>query len=197
MDPESLYRMRTDLRMNREQFAESLGVTTEEVIAWETGTASPSIEVWFRIDKATMCNSIRDKRDILGWFYVIQLIPDMKPERLKFGFSKRPVSRLSGHRVSSPTAAILKTYPSAWADETPCIAAAVNEHCIRLTTEAYDVDSIDRVLSECDRYYEWITSKFDADEYAELLEAARYSRPSMERFAERLDRIREDWLDLH
>ncbi len=56
---------------------------------------------------------------------------------------------------------------------------------------------LDRVIAECDRYFEWVTSEFEPEEYAKLLKVAQDNRASMERFTERLERIREDWLDLH
>jgi hypothetical protein len=196
MDPESLYRIREDFRLNHELFAERLGVTREELIGWEMGTEPIPNRFAMKLWAASSGRST-NKQDVAGWFYVIQLIPDLKPDRLKFGFSQNFTNRLNGHRVSSPTACVLKTYPCVWADEIPCIASVVNQNCHRLTAEAYDVDSIDRVIAACDRYFEWVTAEFEPDEYAQLLRSAQNSGASMERFVDRLERIKEDWRDLH
>lgn len=194
MEPKELYPIRDDHRA----FAELLKVKPEDVASWDYGDRDIAQKWLGRVPSSyLLSNTIRDKRDIAGWFYVIQLTPDLKPERLKFGFSRRPLNRLDGHRVSAPSAVILKTYPAVWADEVPCIASVVNPQCLPLTTEAFDVDSIERVIAECDRYFEWITSEFDDDEYAVLLKAAQFDRPTMERFAERLERIRVDWQEWH
>ncbi len=114
MKPEELYRIRENFHLNHEAFAAMIGVTREDIAAWEMGTAPIPNVALMAILGAVTGRSIHDKRDIAGWFYVIQLIPDLKPERLKFGFSRNIDNRVNGYRVSSPTAVILKLYPSVW-----------------------------------------------------------------------------------
>src|SRR5262249_59216755 len=61
---------------------------------------------------------IRNKRREAGFFestkpvitevggcYVIRLVPELDPRRLKFGFADDPLSRLRQHRTAAPTAA--------------------------------------------------------------------------------------------
>ena len=103
-----------------------------------------------------------------GWFYIIQLVPDLKPERLKFGIARNAEQRLGGHRVSAPTASLLRTYPVVNDDEATIIAALVNDRCTRLTAEAYDVESVERVLGDAARLFAWCDG-LDRDLYAQLL----------------------------
>lgn len=141
-------------------------------------------------------NGTRAKTEWAGWFYLIQLTPDLQPRRVKFGFTDSPSERLSAHRVSSPTAVLVKAWPAIWMDERYCIAAVTNDQCVRLSSEAWDIDDLDRVQRECDRYFEYITTVLDDDEYTALLRRAR-TRPAMDRLVEYLERLKEDWLDLH
>lgn len=197
MEPIELYRIREYYGLNHEQFAAMIGATRDDIAAWEKGTFPVPAGYQLRITTELMCRSIKNKNDITGWFYVVQVAPELKPERIKFGFTKKPVERLNTHRISSPTATILKMYPCVFADETLCISSVINPNCHRLTAEAYDVDDLNRVIAACDRYFEWVTSSIDNSEYEQLLAIARSGRPQMERLAEHLARLREDWSDLH
>jgi hypothetical protein len=47
----------------------------------------------------------------VGIFYVIQLIPELDPTRLKFGYTDDIQVRLAQHRTSAPTARVVKTWP--------------------------------------------------------------------------------------
>jgi len=49
--------------------------------------------------------------DRYGYFYIIQLIPEALPNRVKIGFSDNLEKRLSEHKTAAPTAKILKAWP--------------------------------------------------------------------------------------
>jgi len=46
-----------------------------------------------------------------GFFYAIQLVPDLDPNRVKLGFADSVEIRLAQHRTSAPTARLLKSWP--------------------------------------------------------------------------------------
>ena len=46
-----------------------------------------------------------------GFFYIIQLVPELDPKRVKLGFADDVSVRLSQHRTSAPTAVVLKSWP--------------------------------------------------------------------------------------
>ena len=47
----------------------------------------------------------------VGVFYVIQLVPELDPQRLKLGFAESISQRHSQHRTAAPTAKVLHTWP--------------------------------------------------------------------------------------
>jgi len=57
-----------------------------------------------------------------GWFYAIQLVPDLDPRRIKLGFAADVGDRLNQHRTAAPTARLLKS----WACRRTWEAAAID-----------------------------------------------------------------------
>lgn len=49
--------------------------------------------------------------DRYGYFYVIQLVPEALPNRVKIGFADNVEKRLAEHRTAAPTAKLLKAWP--------------------------------------------------------------------------------------
>ncbi len=46
-----------------------------------------------------------------GYFYVIQLVPEALPNRVKIGIADSVEKRLAEHRTAAPTAKLLKSWP--------------------------------------------------------------------------------------
>jgi len=53
--------------------------------------------------------------DRYGYFYIIQLVPEALPNRVKIVFADNVATRLAEHRTDAPTAKLLKTWP--WAQD--------------------------------------------------------------------------------
>jgi hypothetical protein len=51
------------------------------------------------------------KYDRYGYFYLIQLVPEALPNRVKIGFADNVDTRLAEHRTAAPTAKLLKAWP--------------------------------------------------------------------------------------
>jgi hypothetical protein len=47
----------------------------------------------------------------VGYFYVIQLVPELDPKRLKLGFAESIEQRLDQHHTAAPTAKLLRAWP--------------------------------------------------------------------------------------
>lgn len=46
-----------------------------------------------------------------GLFCIIQLVPELDPQRIKFGFTFAITTRLAAHRTTCPNARLLKSWP--------------------------------------------------------------------------------------
>ena len=51
------------------------------------------------------------KYDRYGYFYLIQLVPEALPNRVKIGFADSVEKRLAEHRTAAPTAKLIKSWP--------------------------------------------------------------------------------------
>lgn len=46
----------------------------------------------------------------VGVFYIIRLVPELDPRRIKLGYADGLASRLSQHRTAAPTAVVVKSW---------------------------------------------------------------------------------------
>ncbi len=82
-----------------------------------------------------------------GEFYVIQLVPELDPKRLKFGFAENLANRLSQHRTAAPTATVLKSWPCKRSWESTIIDALTVNHCRLILNEVFECESNEELLS--------------------------------------------------
>lgn len=71
-----------------------------------------------------------------GWFYLIQLEPDMDPNRIKLGFATDVEQRLRSHRTSAPYSILIKRWPCKALWEKTAIECIASQ-CERLHTEVF------------------------------------------------------------
>lgn len=86
----------------------------------------------------------------LGYFYVVQLIPDLAPNRLKFGWTADLTARMASHRCSAPTALLYAAWTCPRDLEQPTISAITQYGCIALGNESVDASDIGAVCSQID-----------------------------------------------
>lgn len=55
--------------------------------------------------------STRPIENGIGYFYALQLVPDLDPRRIKLGFAAALDTRLVSHRTAAPTSALLRSWP--------------------------------------------------------------------------------------
>ena len=81
-----------------------------------------------RTDKGFIASTVVAVSDV-GIFYVIQLVPDLDPKRLKLGFAESIEQRLSQHRTAAPTARVLRAWPCKRSWEQTAIDALTTVGC--------------------------------------------------------------------
>lgn len=88
-----------------------------------------------------------DSSSGFGWFYVIRTVPELRPERLKFGFTNDLARRYAQHKTSSPTAEVIYRclIPKIY-EQTLIHAITRNPLTIHVDGEVYDVIDVDFVL---------------------------------------------------
>lgn len=77
-----------------------------------------------------------------GVFYVIQLIPELDPHRIKLGFADDVFSRLSQHRTAAPTAMIIKMWPCKRSWEVTIMDCLSAHGCKLILNEVFECDDV-------------------------------------------------------
>lgn len=89
----------------------------------------------------------------VGAFYLVQLVPDLAPNRVKLGFATDAVARLTSHRTAAPTAQLVKTWPCRFAWEPCAIVSATRTGCRQIGGEVYECDSMDELVIRLDAFF--------------------------------------------
>jgi hypothetical protein len=105
-----------------------------------------------RQDKGFLASNVVTVSDV-GVFYVIQLVPDLDPRRLKLGFAESLEQRLSQHRTAAPTARVLRAWPCKRSWELTAIDALTREGCGLILNEVFECDDLDRLVKRGDAFF--------------------------------------------
>ncbi len=89
----------------------------------------------------------------IGTFYIIQLIPEYNPRRLKFGFTGNLESRLKEHQTAAPTAKVLKSYPCKKTWESVVIAILVTNRCRLVRSEVFECEDLEDFSTFVDKLF--------------------------------------------
>jgi hypothetical protein len=89
----------------------------------------------------------------VGVFYVIQLVPELDPRRLKLGFAESLEQRLSQHRTAAPTARVLHAWPCKRSWELTAIDALTREGCGLILNEVFECDDPERLVKRGDAFF--------------------------------------------
>jgi len=81
-----------------------------------------------------------------GFFYIIQLIPELAPLRVKLGFASDVNARLQAHRTSAPTASLVASWPCKKTWEIAAIASATRTGCKLIANEVYACDDLETLV---------------------------------------------------
>ncbi len=88
-----------------------------------------------------------------GFFYAIQLVPDLDPKRVKLGFADNVETRLSQHRTSAPTATLLKSWPCKRSWERTAIDALAAVGGRLILNEVFEFSNVEAVLQRADELF--------------------------------------------
>lgn len=88
-----------------------------------------------------------------GYFYVIQLIPELDPLRVKLGYASDVSSRLSAHQCAAPTAALVKAWPCRKIWEPVAMQSVTRIECTLIGNEVYRCEDLDRLLQRCEEFF--------------------------------------------
>ena len=78
----------------------------------------------------------------LGYFYVVQLVPDLAPNRVKLGFASDVRARLDAHRTAAPTATLVKSWPCKNSWEQAAIASVTRTECSLIRNEVFECEDL-------------------------------------------------------
>jgi len=88
-----------------------------------------------------------------GCFYVIQLVPELDPRRIKLGFAIDLADRLSQHRTAAPTAKVLKSWPCKRAWELTAMDCLFLTHCRHILNEVFECDDLEELVKKGEDFF--------------------------------------------
>lgn len=78
------------------------------------------------------------KYDRFGFFYLIQLVPEALPNRIKIGFADNVEKRLAEHRTAAPTAKLVKAWPCKRSWDYAAMDSITRTGCKLVLNEVYE-----------------------------------------------------------
>jgi len=88
-----------------------------------------------------------------GYFYIIQLIPELAPKRVKLGFATDVDARLSAHKNTAPTATVIKTYPCMKVWEAAAISSITRVECKNIGGEVFECVNLKRMIQRAEEFF--------------------------------------------
>ncbi len=112
------------------------------------------------------------KFDRYGYFYLIQLVPEALPNRVKVGFADNVERRLDQHRTSAPTAKLLKAWPCKRSWDYAAMDSITREGCKLVLNEVFE-GNVDEFLRRAESFFSVMPnpdSKCELSEFSPLFE---------------------------
>ncbi|MBI3995893.1 MAG: GIY-YIG nuclease family protein [Nitrospirae bacterium] len=75
-----------------------------------------------------------------GYFYVIQLVPEALPNRIKIGYTDNLEKRLTEHQTAAPTAKVLASWPCKRSWDYAAMDSITREGCKLVLNEVFEGD---------------------------------------------------------
>ena len=105
-----------------------------------------------RADKGFLASTVVTVSNI-GEFYVIQLVPDLDPKRLKLGFAESLEQRLLEHRTAAPTARVLRSWPCKRSWERTALDALTRIGCRLILNEVFECDEPNALVERGEAFF--------------------------------------------
>lgn len=93
-----------------------------------------------------------DRFDRFGYFYLMQLVPEAIPNRIKIGFADDVEKRLGEHRTAAPTAKLLRSWPCKRSWDYAVMDCVTREACALVLNEVYEGE-IDGFISRAEAFF--------------------------------------------
>lgn len=159
----SLKQLATEVGMDRSharRYVLKLGITPHKR---RTPDSANQLTLVLTQEEADRVRSLRSEQGFLdtskpmatgvGVFYIIQLVPELDPKRIKLGFADEVASRLSQHRTAAPTAKLVKLWPCKRAWETTVMDALTAIGCRLILNEVFECDDLAELISKGDALF--------------------------------------------
>ena len=78
--------------------------------------------------------------DRFGFFYLVQLVPEALPNRVKIGFADDVSKRLAEHRTAAPTAKVVRDWPCKRSWDHAAMDSITRDECKLVLNEVYEGD---------------------------------------------------------
>lgn len=88
-----------------------------------------------------------------GVFYLIQLIPEYAPQRIKLGFTQDMKDRMRHLVTSAPTAKVVKTWPCKRSWESTMRDILTIGHCEHVLNEVFECENMQDLLDRADALF--------------------------------------------
>jgi hypothetical protein len=114
------------------------------------------------------------KFDRYGYFYIIQLVPEALPNRVKIGFADDVEKRLAEHRTAAPTAKLLNSWPCKRSWDYAAMDSITRTGCKLVLNEVYEGD-LDGFIKRGDSFFSVMPnpdSERELSEHSPLYESA-------------------------
>ena len=93
-----------------------------------------------------------------GFFYIIQLVPELAPNRVKIGYTDNLETRLKEHQTSAPTAKLIGAWSCKRAWDKAAMDSITRLNCHHVMNEVYEGD-IEAFVSRAYAFFEVMPSK--------------------------------------
>jgi hypothetical protein len=103
----------------------------------------------------------------IGVFYVIQLVPELDPKRLKLGFAESINQRLSQHRTACPTARVLRAWPCKRSWEITALDALPRVGCRLINNEVFECEDPQALVERGNAFFSMLPQPGDRIPLAE------------------------------
>lgn len=92
-----------------------------------------------------------------GYFYIIQVVPELMPNRLKIGFTDNLDQRLREHQTSAPTARLVKYWECKRSWDQSVMDSITRENCALVMNEVYEGD-VELFVGRADAFFAMMPS---------------------------------------
>ena len=96
------------------------------------------------LDSKTKDNSKNDDQEFFfqrfGYFYIVQLVPELMPNRVKIGYTDNLEQRLRDHQTSAPTARYVKYWECKRSWDQSVMDSITRSDCQLVMNEVYEGD---------------------------------------------------------